>query len=396
MTAQTGSAQGSATVSVWIVDPISHSGMAYYDASLADALASAGISVTIVGSDRWLLPGVASITLLPLFRGTHGSGSRFSRALRYVAAVVRLVVLAKRERVPIVHWQYVEIAAVDFGAFVMLRAMGVRVVQTLHETAPWGAGPAGRLLARLLAQTASAVIVHHDQDLVATDRMGIRRSRTRVIQHGGYALFARPDLPQADARSQLGLADSPVALFFGSMRPSKGLDDLLQAWVEVRGANPAARLAIVGPPYRGHGSDLEGRVRCMGLAGVAILRLGAVDPHETNLWYRAADLVALPYREITTSGVLRYAYSSGRAVVATAVGEHQDLVVPGNTGTSVPARPPDILAAALVERLADPCGTAEMGRMALDLAGRQLDWQAIGYRTADLYRPYSNDHVADR
>jgi D-inositol-3-phosphate glycosyltransferase len=379
-------AAGSTAIVAWIVDPISHSGMAYYDAGLADALAAAGVRVTIAGSDHWLLPDFRAVTVLPLFRGTHGSGPRLLRGIHYVQSVARVVARLRRDRVPIAHWQYIEIAAVDLGAFMILRATGVRVVLTLHETTPWDAGKVGRVLARLLARAASAVIVHHPEDLAELDRMGVSRSRVSVIQHGDYALFARPDLTQSEARTRLGLGHGPLALFFGSIRPSKGVDDLVEAWAQVQAAEPRARLAIVGPTYRGHGPELAGHVRTMGLEDSVLLRLGTVDPEVTNAWYRAADVVVLPYREITTSGVLRYAYSSGRTVVATAVGEHRDLVSPGVTGELVPVQRPDVLAATILERFADPEGTVAMGQSALALVRRELGWEAIGRATADLYR----------
>jgi D-inositol-3-phosphate glycosyltransferase len=369
----------------WIVDPISHSGMAYYDAGLATALEASGIRVRIAGSESWLLHERASIDVRPLFRGTHGSHNRLMRGLRYGASVLRVVRAVRRDRAAVVHWQYVEVAVVDLVAFWLLRAMGIPLLLTMHETVPWGGRAVDRMMTRLLARSASGVVVHHAEDIPVMRQYGVPDQRIHRLDHGGYELFATPGVPPDLARRALGLGDEPLVLFFGSMRPSKGLDDLLLAWRGVTEHVAAARLAIVGPPYRGHGQHLAERIHELGLSGSVLLRLGTIDPEETNSWYRAADVVVLPYREITTSGVLRYAFSSGCAVVATDVGEHASLVEHMGNGVLVPPQAPPALSDAIVHLLEHPAERTAMAVRALDAARERLSWAPVGVAAAALY-----------
>lgn len=99
-----------------------------------------------------------------------------------------------------------------------------------------------------------------------------------------------------------------------------------------------------------------------------------MSPAEANDYYRSADVVVMPYLDIGTSGVLRYAYSSGRAVLATAVGEHIRHVIPGVTGHLVPPGQPRVLADALAGDLADRAKLSRMGDAALRYAETEFDW----------------------
>ena len=87
--------------------------------------------------------------------------------------------------------------------------------------------------------------------------------RTHVIDFGNQALFHRlaggPGL-RGELRQRYGLGgDEPVALFFGTLAPSKGLPVLLEAFVTVRRRLPRARLLVVGYPSK-H-LDLGGLLR---------------------------------------------------------------------------------------------------------------------------------------
>ena len=332
--ADQGARQDASKTVVWIVDPIDYSGMAYYDAGLADALTSLGVRVLVLGSDRRLIGGHGERwRTVPIFRGTSGSGRRLSRGWRYLVSLARLVVEARRLRPGVMHWQYTELPVIDLLVMHVLRWSGIRQAYTAHELLPWDVRPYHRMVFRLLYRTVDVVFVHGDveaHDLTST--WGLQAGRVTITGHGDYGSFASPELPQREARRRLGLApEVPIALFFGSLRPSKGLAVLLEAWASVVSAEPSARLVVAGRPYKHVDTrSLVEATRRLGVEASVDFRFGEIPPIQANDFYRAADVVTLPYLQITTSGVMRYAYSSGRAIVATAVGEHTTSVVPRN------------------------------------------------------------------
>lgn len=361
---------------VWIVDPISYSGMAYVDVAQIVALQELGARPLLVGSDSWMLaPEI--VPRIAVFRGTHGTRSRLRKGAAYVGSLARLLIRIRRSRPDVVHWQFTELPVADVLTMLAIRVLGIPQVYTAHELLPWTARPHHRWLFSRLYGLVDAIIVHNeDQWSEIVRRFPVRPSKVHVAPHGDYALFATPQLSQSKARARLGLSeDPPVALFFGTIRPSKGLEVLLEAWALVVQQMPEAILLIIGKPYKGLDTNKSiALIQRLGIESNVRTRFEQVDPVDTNTYYRAADVVVLPYHEIGTSGVLRYAYSSARPVIATAVGEHGVRVIAGQTGHLVPPGNPTALAGVLLGSLGDRHALRSMGKAAQAYAAANFKW----------------------
>jgi D-inositol-3-phosphate glycosyltransferase len=363
-------------LTVWIIDPISYSGMVYSDVGQIVALSELGAQPLLVGSDSWMLqPGV--VPRISVFRGTHGRRSRLRKGANYVASLARLLSRIRKYRPNIVHWQFMELPAADFVALKAIRWLGVPQVYTAHELLPWATSWYDRRLFSWIYNAVDAIIVHNTfQRDEMLRRFPVDALKVHVAALGDYSLFANPELRQSEARARLGLLDdSPVALFFGTIRPSKGLEVLLAAWAVVVSKMPDAILLIVGKPYKGlDPRTTVAMIQELGVEDTVRTRFEQVDPAETNTYYRAADVVVLPYHEIGTSGVLRYAYNSARPVIATAVGEHRAHVIDGKSGYLVPAANPGALADALLDSLRDRARLRVMGEAAQLYAAMTFRW----------------------
>jgi len=366
----------SGSPTVWIIDPISYTGMAYTDVGQISALRELGVRALLVGSESWMLePQIVPRTVV--FRGTHGARSKLLKGAAYVASLGRLLLRIRRSRPDVVHWQFTELPVADVLAMIAIRALGIPQVYTAHELLPWSASAYHQRLFTRLYGLVDAVVVHNeDQRAEVVRRFSLDSTKVHVAPLGDYALFATPALSQSGARAELEVPDgAPVALFFGTIRPSKGLEVLLAAWARVAENVPEAQLFIVGKPFKGldttkmmdliHELRIESSVRT---------RFEQVDPIETNTYYRAADVVVLPYHEIGSSGVLRYAYNSARPVIATAVGEHVGRVVAGQTGHMVPPGEASALADALIAGLRDRSALKSMGERAQAYAAANFKW----------------------
>jgi len=379
---------GEPRTTVWIIDPISYSGMAYSDVGQMVALQQLDVRPLLVGSDSWMLEP-AIVPRIAVFRGAHGSRSRVRKGIAYLASLVRLLLRIARHRPDIVHWQFTELPVADLLAMVAIRVLHIRQVYTAHELLPWTARAHHRGVFALLYRVVDAVIVHsEEQRAELVRRFHVPAARIHVAPLGDYALFATPELPQPDARARLALDhDAPVALFFGTIRPSKGLEVLLDAWALVAQALPHAVLLVAGKPFKGLDTDrLTGQIGRLGIGTSVRTRFEQVSPADTNTYYRAADVVILPYHEIGTSGVLRYAYDSVRPVIATAVGEHPAHVVEGQTGRLVPPGDSVALAAALVEALGERERLRSMGEAARAYAEANFTWLAAARQLLPIYR----------
>ena len=361
---------------VWIVDPISYSGMAYSDVGQIVALQELGAHPVLIGSDSWMLePDI--VPRIAVFHGTYGARSRLRKGAGYIGSLARLLIRVSRARPDVVHWQFTELPVADVLTMLAIRTLGIPQVYTAHELLPWTARPHHRWLFSRLYGLVNAVVVHNqDQRSEIIRRFSVDPSKVHVAPLGDYSLFATPQMPQSQARAQLALAqDAPVALFFGTIRPSKGLEVLLAAWALVARTRPEAILLVVGKPYKGLDTNKTiALIQHLGIENSVRVRFEQVNPLDTNTYYRAADVIVLPYHEIGSSGVLRYAYNSARPVIATSVGEHVGRVIPGQTGHLVPPGNPEALANMLLHGLGDRPTLRSMGEAAQTYAAANFKW----------------------
>jgi glycosyltransferase involved in cell wall biosynthesis len=169
----------------------------------------------------------------------------------------------------------------------------------------------------------------------------------------------------------LGIPESePVLLFFGLVRPYKGIDLLAEALALL--PNPPLTL-IVGEWYMPTDA-FEQRLRQLGLSERVWVVNRFIPQQEIPLYFAAADLVVQPYRSATQSGITPLALRYERPVVVTNVGGLPEYVRPGQTGYIVEPR-----AEALAEAIADFFGNGRAREFApfLHAAAREWSWEAI-------------------
>lgn len=227
------------------------------------------------------------------------------------------------------------------------RAGHRRVVFLCHNVVGHERGRLHRQLGLPLLRQGQGFIVHSQGEAEAL-RSLIPGAAVRCTPHPSYAMLSQSSLPRAQAQAQLGLR-GPVLLFFGLVRPYKGLPDLLVALPAVL-ARKNVTLLVVGEFWE----PLAQYQRLAGELGVegAIRFVDRYVPNEElPLYFAAADLVVLPYRSVTGSGVAQLALGCGRPVVATRVGSLAETIEEGCTGFLVPPADPAALAQAILHFL---------------------------------------------
>ncbi len=232
------------------------------------------------------------------------------------------------------------------------RRSGAKVVLICHNVWPHDrVSLLDRVLTRLMLARADGFLAHavSDADTLKRLRAGAVTETTLLP-----TLALTRAVPRAEARRALALpADAAVVLFFGFVRPYKGLPYLVRAVAEALKQVPEIRLVVAGETW-GRGDDVEGLAQRLGIADRVLLVDRYVSNEEVGLFMGAADLVALPYVEATQSGVATLAFAAGVPVVASAVGGLPDAITNGVNGLLVP--PADVagLATALVRVFREP------------------------------------------
>ena len=170
-----------------------------------------------------------------------------------------------------------------------------------------------------------------------------------VADHPTYEIFASHTITRKDAREGLGLdGKRPVVLYFGFVRPYKGLMHLLKAMETVAGEMPSILLLVVGEFWEKR-EPYDREIARSGIGENVAIVDRYVANEEVSAYFTAADLVALPYVSASTSGIVQISYGFGKPVLTTDVGDLPSVVEEGRTGYLVPPGNPEALARAILE-----------------------------------------------
>ncbi len=350
-----------------------------YDHALCEALADRGHDVTLAtGSFRY--GGVSD---------PHGyrreehfyrfaPGSAAAKALQHPLDMARLARRLRAQQADIVHFQWLPIPNVDR---LLLKSFPRPVVLTAHDVTPREVRPGARGGTPAVLRAVDAVVVH--------SRAGARRvvakaavpaERVHVIPHGAFTHLTRATEGSQPA-ALAGLEDRRVVLFFGLVRPYKGVDLLVDA---LAGTPDDVVLLVVGMP-RMPLAPLERRAAELGVADRVRFVPEYVPDADVPAYFRRADLAVLPYREIEQSGVLYTALAFGTPLLLSDVGGFPEIAEHGAARLFEPGNT-QALHAALTELLDDEPARRALSERALDLAGGEHSWKRAAALTEELYR----------
>jgi glycosyltransferase involved in cell wall biosynthesis len=349
-----------------------------YDHALSAALARAGADVALLTSRFVYGDGPEPTGYKPgehFYRHAVGApGSRLRRAAKLAEHVPDMLRLRARaaDQFDIVHFQWLAVQWLD-GYLLPRRP----VVLTAHDLLPREARAGQATAQRRLYDRVDALIVHSEygrRQLV--EQLGVPASKVTVIPHGAFTHLTQ--ISPAPLPRELEDGGRPVVLFFGLLRPYKGIETLLAAWHGIQDAE----LWVVGRPRM----DI-GPLRAQAGSEVRFVSRFVGDA-ELAAVFRRADIVVLPYartERFDFSGVLATALAFGKAVVLSDVGGFKEVA---DAGAAQLVAPGDAAAlhAGLVDLLSDASRREALAAAALAAANGRYSWDAAAQATLALYR----------
>jgi glycosyltransferase involved in cell wall biosynthesis len=368
---------------VQIVDPPAYTPP--YDRSLCAALVRAGAEVELVTS-RFahgpVAPADGYVVSEAFYRRFGSSGGRWGRALKALQHVGDMARFRRHARdADVVHYQWLTAPSLDFR----LLPKGSPAVLTPHgwlrREARGARGKRG--FRRLLDRMDALVALSEFGARQLREGWGVDPARIRVIPHGvfDYLTRLRDEAPLPD---ELAGVESPVVLYFGLIRPYKGVDVLLEAFRSVEDAE----LWIVGRPL---GMALAPLRELAARSGGKVRFVPRFVPDcELPAYFRRADLVVLPHRDAEQSGVLYTALAFEKPIVMTDVGGFGEVAARG-AGRVVPPEDATALAVAINEILANADARERLSEGARAAASGPYSWDSVARLTLSLYRELIED-----
>jgi glycosyltransferase involved in cell wall biosynthesis len=316
-----------------------------YALGLAAALTSEGISVDFIGSDDLNVPELVTnprVSFLNL-RGDQNPGANpLAKALRVLNYYIKLIRYAATARPVLFHILWNNKFQLFDRTLLMIyyKLLGKKIAFTAHNV---NAGKRdlndwwlNRISLKIQYNLSDHVFVHTNgmkSELIADFR--IPEDKVSVIPFGINNTVPNSSLSSVEAKRQLGLSSSDkIMLFFGNIAPYKGLEYLIAAFAELLKKDRSYRLLIVGKPKgrESYWNEIRRTTAHSGIGDRLVEKIEYVPDEVTELYFKAADVLVLPYAYVFQSGVLFLGYSFGLPAIAADVGSLREEVIEGKTG----------------------------------------------------------------
>jgi glycosyltransferase involved in cell wall biosynthesis len=371
-----------------------------YVFGLAMALISKGVCLDVVGSDEIDSPEMHTTPKLNFLdlvgsKAPASLASKVSRMLVYYARLIRYAAIAE-PRVFHILWNN-KFELFDRTLLMLYyKLLGKKIVLTAHNV---NAGKRDSNDSLLNRSTLRAQYLLADHVFVHTEKMksellrdfGVDEGTVSVIPFGINNSVPHTDLGPREAKQRLGIrGDERTILFFGAIRPYKGLEYLVDAFQQLAATHPEYRLIIAGEPRKEaeqYSDEIQRTINGHVSRGQVLQKFQYIPDEETELYFKAADVLALPYTHVFQSGVLFLGYSFGLPVVGAEVGSLTEEIIEGRTGFLCKACDSIDLAKAIEKYFeSDLFKNLDNRRQEIeDYANAKHSWDIVGKITREVY-----------
>jgi glycosyltransferase involved in cell wall biosynthesis len=372
-----------------------------YALGLATALISKGAVLDVIGSDEIDCPEFHAMPRLS-FRNLRGDQStdaalfiKVRRVLRFYARLIWYAVGAKPKIFHVLwnnKFQFFDRTLLTL----YYKLLGKKVVLTAHNV---NAGKRdrndtrlNRLTLRIQYQLADHIFVHTEimkQELIKD--FAVEGNRVTVIPLGINNAFPNTDLTPQNARERLKIGDTEkTILFFGRITPYKGLEYLISAFQKLLAKPSEYRLIVAGKRergYDGYWAHIEEAISEFASTGCTVIRAEFIPDDEAEIYFKAADVLVLPYTHVYQSGVLLLGYSFGLPTLVSDVGSLKDEIVEGETGFVFRPEDPADLAKTIEQYFSSNLyeNLPSFRQHIKAFANRQYSWDTVAEITRNVY-----------
>jgi glycosyltransferase involved in cell wall biosynthesis len=402
---------------ICVIEPANGGGLVHFAYQLCTALTNEGADVTlIVGTEYELdaMPHNFKVEkMLHLWKGYEKrseqdltnrfrhlqkrifwAARRVVRGIRFLIAWLNLAAYLLRTKPHLVQFSRFD-HFLDAIFITFLKSRGFILSQVCHEfESREGGGGLRRLLVGMYRRayrsfSAIFLLAHEGHDRFLSLFPSVQPQNVFVIPHGNseWLLNIQSSTGTLKLRQRYGLReDEKVVLFFGLLAPSKGLEDLAEAFALAL-ETCDARLLIAGYPTKQFDLlKLNARITEMGIGDKVTMDLRYIPLEEVGALMNLATVVVYPYHSSTQSGSLQVAYTFGKPVIATAVGGLPEAVEDGRSGFLVPPQSPRLMAEKISLLVNDPLLAQELGRYARHLSDTRFAWDTIARQMLAIYK----------
>jgi D-inositol-3-phosphate glycosyltransferase len=363
-------------------------------------LISKGAALDVIGSDELDCPefhASPKVNFLNLRGNQRPDVNLVRKVWRVSIYYLKLIRYAATARTRIFHILWNNKLEFFDRTMLMLyyRLLGKKVVLTVHNVNTRRRDSKdtliNRLTLRIQYRLADRIFVHTEKmKIELIEEFGVQGAHITVIPFGINNAVPNTSLSSSEAKRRLGIrSDRKTILFFGNISPYKGLEYLVAAYQRTLARRDDYQLIIAGRPKEceKYWSAIREALRGDVKRGCVLLRADYIPDEETEVYFKAADVLVLPYRHIYESGVLFLGYSFGLPVLAADVGSLKDEIIEGQTGFVFRSEDPMDLAKKIEGYFASDlfADLYHRRQRIRDIAAERHSWDVVGQLTMGVY-----------
>lgn len=217
-------------------------------------------------------------------------------------------------------------------------------------------------------------------------------NKVSVIPFGINDIIPASNLTCVEAKKRFNLEGKKVLLFFGNIAPYKGLEDLILALVHLKKELHDFKLIVAGriKNCEEYWGNIEKIIEENNLAEYVLINIDYVPDETVEEYFKAADVLLLPYKYIYQSGVVFLSYNFGLPVIATNVGSLREDVIEGENGfICKPNDAEDLAQKIYIYFKSDLYKNLERNRdKIIKYAREKYSWDKTGETTYSVYRKF--------
>jgi glycosyltransferase involved in cell wall biosynthesis len=364
-----------------------------YALYICKELKKAGIDISLIVPEDNIGKDTFDFPFLPLCPTKAKNISKFNKMFRYSKYLLDIYKLIRKEKYDVVHFQFFRRRRIESLYFVILKLMGIKLAHTVHDISPLDESKLDHLFNLLVYKLADILIVHSNLNKkTLAQQIKLDEDKIKVMPHGDFDNYI-PDkiISKSEARQIFGLSqEHNVILFFGAIKEYKGLDVLSNSFSLA--SMKINNLAFI---IAGEAGDAETKkivLNCKDIISKipkdvkVIFHDEFIPVTEVAKYFIASDVVVLPYRRVTHSGIPHLAYSFGRPIIATNVGDFKEIIEEGKSGFVLSSNTKEDLSEKIIQAFSDKPRLEEMGKYARNSCATKYTWKNSAESLIPVYK----------
>ena len=367
-------------IKVAFVEPIGgHRGNEFYDFGLCKAATDAGVE-----KFPFTFPTVKS------FHRIYGNDFKLIRGIRFVKAIFNSLRDAKAKKYNVLHANIYHFSRLELLILQLFKRNGFKIITTIHDVEDFQKYGATINSTKYLKfeKLIDRIIVHSDFAKKSLEKYfkHFPPDHIHKVPHGDSDFLYSAKCSVSEARKKLNLpAEKQLILFFGQIKKVKGLDVLLKAFALLRKKNANVQLLIAGQTWKMEEEEFLAIIKENKMEDDCILRLEYIPNDSIPYYFKATDVVVLPYRKIYSSGVLIRSLDYGAAIIASDLAVFKDIIIDSENGILFQTENHEDLCSKMLTLLSDNLGAEKLRLAAKKTADEQFSWKLIGEKIKEVY-----------